>query len=174
MQSRNICNVREYEFNVKVKKDPYITISDLGSICNNTDLILDNKYVELDWYNMPEADRKIEWSVSPDAGVTITNATSDVPTFSFSETGDYTITAKLQGVNCDKSEVVVSAAVTVISDNLELKVELDKINGCVPLNLNFTNTTSDEDEVTYNWIVDQPQENWEFASKPKYLKVRQI
>ena len=164
VQSRNICNVREYDFNVKVKKDPYITISDLGSICNNTDLILDNKYVELDWYNMPEADRKIEWSVSPEAGVTITNATSDVPTFSFSETGDYTITAKLQGVNCDKSEVVVSAAVTVISDNLELKVELDKVNGCVPLNLNFTNTTSDEDEVTYNWIVDQPQENWEFAS----------
>ena len=163
VSTKNICTTRTYSFNVRVNKDPEVKFNTFETICNNRKITIDNSKVEYTWYNMPEAEREILWSITPTNGVVEENIDTVEPSYTFTETGDYKLSVKIKATGCSKAYVEEEITITVISDNLDLQVKPDTIAGCVPLDITFTNTTSDTDEIVYKWSVDKPQTQWEYV-----------
>lgn len=162
VKAENICSLKTYSFTVRVNKDPEIQFKDVETICNNTTITMDEAKVEYIWYNMLDSEKEIEWSITPTTGVTSEALDSEKPSFTFTDTGDYTLSVKMKAIGCFQTFVEKSIEITVISDNLDLQVAPDKLEGCVPLDVTFSNTTSDTDEITYKWTVDKPASQWVF------------
>lgn len=162
VKAENICSLKTYSFTVRVNKDPEIQFKDVETICNNTTITMDEAKVEYIWYNMLDSEKEIEWSITPTTGVTSEALDSEKPSFTFTDTGDYTLSVKVKAIGCFQTFVEKSIDITVISDNLDLQVAPDKLEGCVPLDVTFSNTTSDTDEITYKWTVDKPASQWVF------------
>ena len=162
VNAENICTTKTYSFTVRVNKDPEIQFKDVETICNNTTITMDEAKVEYIWYNMLDSEKEIEWSITPTTGVTSEALDSEKPSFTFTDTGDYTLSVKVKAIGCFQTFVEKSIDITVISDNLDLQVAPDKLEGCVPLDVTFSNTTSDTDEITYKWTVDKPASQWVF------------
>ena len=164
------CSDQTATYNVRVKKDPEVKFGTLETICNNNKFTFDNTKVVYTWYNMLETEKEIEWTVTPNTGVTEEDTDKEYPSYTFTETGDYTITVKVKAMGCSQAYIEESVKVTVISDNLDLQVSAAPLEGCVPLDVTFTNTTSDTDEIAYKWIVDKSDENWDFKQGTETAK----
>ena len=165
-----VCQDLSETFNIRVKKDPEITFNPIETICNNNKFTFDDTKINYEWYNMLDSEKEIEWTVTPNTGVIEENVDTEHPSYTFSSVGDYKITVKVKAMGCPNEYIEESINLNVISDNLELKVETTELEGCIPLDVTFTNTTSDTDEISYNWNVDKSEENWEFKSGTESAK----
>ena len=164
------CSDQTATYNVRVKKDPEVKFGTLETICNNNKFTFDNTKVVYTWYNMLETEKEIEWTVTPNTGVTEEDTDKEYPSYTFTETGDYTITIKVKAMGCSQAYIEESVKVTVISDNLDLQVSAAPLEGCVPLDIAITNTTSDTDEIEYKWTVNQSDDDWDFKQGSESAK----
>ena len=171
VSAKNICTTKTHSFNVRVNKDPEISFAPLETICNNNKFTFDNAKVIYEWYNMLDSEKEIEWTVTPNTGVMAEDTDKEYPSFTFSEIGNYTVKVKAKATGCSQSYIEESVNITVISDNLDLQVDVDKREGCVPLDITFTNNTSDTDEIEYKWSVDKPESQWSYKKGDESSKV---
>ena len=140
----NGCPNQEFTQQVKVREVQAI-ITPPGTLCADVDYVINaNNTVDAE----SDCNTAYHWDRGPKTPVTITGSPNN--TFRFTSTGNALVRLIAKDINGCKDTATISVRVT----DVDAGISADKITGCMPLTVNFTDTTKSDFPITsYSWRV---------------------
>lgn len=155
------CNGKPVSFNVHVKKDPEVFMTNFPAELCPRDMLNAGVCIFYNWYNN---EQKVHWEFVPNTVDFLngTSANSPEPQVHFRTSEKYSYTATVQGASCPQADTVIHGETRVRIAGLDATVreKNNRSDACEGEMLVFTNLASERDpegtELRYSWEVSVP------------------
>lgn len=154
ISAKNACSGDSMRYqDIRVSKDPLVTLEKLDSICPGVVLDLNETMVKYAWYcNVPN----VTWEIENTTGTTVrdfvdgTGVNSLYPRLTFGSPGVYNVRAKLPGTGCLQTEVIATQKIVVHDSTFVRDIQPDKNEICFNNRVHFVSHSTGE-KLTYEW-----------------------
>jgi gliding motility-associated-like protein len=138
------CPNQEFTQDIKVR-DVQAVISPAGPLCADVDYLINaNNTIDAD----ADCNAGYHWDRGPKTPVTITGTPNN--TFRFNSTGNALVRLIAKDINGCKDTATLNITIT----DVKAGISADKITGCMPLTVNFNDTSKSNFPITsYTWQV---------------------